>query len=58
MKLIVIDSLIKNNKLCHGHVAIALYFVSRLLISTNWKGNTYNSILIIIYGLKTMINYK
>ena len=32
-------------------------FVIRLLISTNWKGRSYNSILVIIDWLTKMVYY-
>ena len=33
-------------------------FVTELLVSTNWKGKTYDSILVIIYRLTKIINYE
>ncbi len=33
-------------------------FVTGLPISTNWKGETYNSILVIVDRLTKMIHYK
>ena len=33
-------------------------FVTRLPISTNWKGDTYNSILVIINWLTKMVYYE
>lgn len=33
-------------------------FVTRLPVSTNWKGETYDSILVIINRLIKMLNYK
>ena len=35
-----------------------MYFVTRLLISTNWKSDSYNSILVIVDKLTNMINYE
>ena len=33
-------------------------FVTGLLISANWKDNSYNSILVIINGLTKMVHYE
>ncbi len=33
-------------------------FVTRLPVSTNWKGETYDSILVIIDRLTKMVHYK
>ncbi len=33
-------------------------FVTRLPVSTNWKGKTYDSILVIIDRLTKMVHYK
>lgn len=35
-----------------------MYFVTGLSISTNWKGNRYDFILIIVDHLAKMIHYK
>ena len=33
-------------------------FITRLPVSTDWKGESYNSILIIINWLTKMVHYK
>ena len=33
-------------------------FVTGLLVSTNWKGITYNSIFVIVDKLTKMVHYK
>ncbi len=33
-------------------------FVTRLLVSTNWKGQTYNLILVIVNRLTKMVHYE
>ena len=33
-------------------------FVTRLLVSTNWKGDNYDSILVIVDRLTKMVHYE
>ena len=33
-------------------------FVTRLLISTNWKGEIYDSVLVIVDRLSKMVHYE
>ena len=33
-------------------------FVTRLLVSTNWKGDSYDSILVIVDRLTKMVHYE
>ncbi len=42
----------------HWWKDLSMDFVNRLLISTNWKGDTYDSILIIINQLTKMVHYE
>ncbi len=35
-----------------------MYFVTGLPVSTNWKGKTYDSILVIVDRLTKMIHYE
>lgn len=37
---------------------LSIDFVTRLAISTNWKGETYDSILVIIDKLTKLVYYK
>ena len=37
---------------------LSIDFITRLPVSTNWKGKTYNSILVIVDRLTKMIYYK
>ena len=42
----------------HRWKDLSMDFVTRLLISTNWKGKSYNLILVIIDKLTKMVHYK
>ena len=33
-------------------------FVTGLPVSTNWKGDTYDSFLVIVEGLRKMVHYE
>ena len=42
----------------HWWKDLSMNFVTKLPISTNWKGNSYNSILIVIDRLTKMVHYE
>ena len=42
----------------HHWKDLSIDFITRLPVSTNWKGKTYNSILVIVDQLTKMIYYK
>ncbi len=37
---------------------LSIDFITRLLVSTNWKGETYDSILVIVDRLTQMVHYE
>ncbi len=44
--------------LTHWWKDLSIDFVTSLPVSTNWKGETYDSILVIVDRLTKMVNYK
>ena len=42
----------------HWYKILSIDFVTGLPISTNWKGNSYDSILVIVDQITKMVHYK
>ena len=42
----------------HRWKDLSMHFVTRLPVSTNWKGESYNSILVIVDRLTKMVHYE